>query len=128
MKRRLMVVLALGILVVSLAGGVSVSHAHGLNNYLDYSMIDYPGDTDIWYMDAYAGQYVVIGMVRSGNDLDPYLRLYAPTGELIAVDDDGGSSLNAEISGYLPQSGRYIIQTSGYGNSTGEYQIAWRFQ
>ncbi len=67
----------------------------------------------LYGFNASAGDVVSITMTQE-TTLDPYLLLLGPRGELIAADDNSGSSGSAVISGVsLPDDGSYsIIATS----------------
>ncbi|KAA3663836.1 MAG: hypothetical protein DWQ04_08725, partial [Chloroflexi bacterium] len=70
-----------------------------------------------------AGQTITIrGNATNGDDTDPRVNLFAPDGNWIFGDDDGGGDSNALISGYtLPSDGQYAIQVDGWG--TGGYEL-----
>ncbi|MEO1287594.1 MAG: PPC domain-containing protein [Chloroflexota bacterium] len=59
------------------------------------------------------GDEVTISMDAQSDELDPYLVLLGPAGELIAFDDDSGGSLDALIEdAELPYTGTYFIIAS----------------
>ncbi len=79
---------------------------------------------DLWSMPAQSGTVISIAMNATSGTLDPFLRLFAPDGTLIASDDDSGGGHNALISGVnLPATGIYLIQASGKGHA-GDYLLA----
>ncbi|GIW08639.1 MAG: hypothetical protein KatS3mg060_3444 [Dehalococcoidia bacterium] len=82
-------------------------------------------DLDTYYFDAMAGQRITIRMTRQTAPLDPFLRLYSPTGSLLAWDDDSGGNLNSLIPNVtLAISGRYRIEAFSYfGMSAGPYEL-----
>jgi len=57
---------------------------------------------------------------------DSYLYLYDPKGDLIAVDDDSGGSLNAKLSEFtLPENGLYTVGAGPYGGDvTGQLRLS----
>lgn len=62
-----------------------------------------------------ATQTVTIAMNRMNYDtLDPFLVLLGPSGEVVAVDDDGGSAVgNALLQNIeLPQDGTYLVMAT----------------
>ncbi|MDP2950424.1 MAG: hypothetical protein Q8P22_12915, partial [Chloroflexota bacterium] len=65
------------------------------------------GDTDDWTFTVspdVVGQLVTISMnAASGSELDTYLELYDPNGELEVTDDDGGPGTNSMIRDWLLQ-------------------------
>jgi len=90
-----------------------------------YGTIDPAADEDIYYFDASADATVNIRMDRTGGNLDCYLLLYDPEGNLIAQDDDGGGYPNALIQIVLSSNGRYRVVARSYGHmSTGTYAIS----
>lgn len=87
--------------------------------------IDPSWDVDDWQIYAYAGQYVVISMNAAWGNLDSYLELYNPWGQLRAVDDDSGGNRNARIAGTFASTGYYTIRARSYaGRSTGAYTLS----
>ncbi len=63
-------------------------------------------------------------MMRLSGTVDPLLRLYDPSGEELAVDDNSGGGRAALLRNIpLRQDGLYQIQASG-GNASGDYQIS----
>ena len=81
---------------------------------------EFVGDvgTKLYAFNASMGDSVTVSMTQISEELDPYLVLLGPAGEVIASDDDSGSeSLAAEISGVtLPADGGYFIVASSYTN------------
>ncbi len=84
-----------------------------------------------WRFEGSAGDVVTI-YAPGVNNLDTYLELYAPNGELLAEDDDSGRTRvdwAALIQGYrLPTTGTYRINVwawtpDGYCCSTGGYDL-----
>lgn len=82
-------------------------------------------DVDTFWFDAVAGQRATIRLTRQSVTLDPYLRLFTPTGALLAWDDDSGGGLNALLpSVLLSASGPYRVEASSYlGASSGPYEL-----
>ena len=67
-----------------------------------------------------AGDQVVIEMVS--EELDPYLVLTGPYGEVYAYDDDGGEEpLASRIEFTLPNTGSYFILATTFGNLRGSF-------
>ncbi|MFC1959198.1 hypothetical protein ACFLYO_00660, partial [Chloroflexota bacterium] len=62
---------------------------------------------------------VVIMMDAAGDDLDPFLVLYGPAGEIIGQDDDSGNRNNAQLNAVLPLDGQYTIAASRFGRENG---------
>ena len=65
-----------------------------------------------------AGQIIRVDVdtpVQFG-DLDPYVVLYDATGEVIAVNDDDGSSFDSLLVAPVPFDGDYFVSIGGYGS------------
>lgn len=76
-----------------------------------------------------AGDTVSLAMSATEGDLDPYLVLMTPTGNVIAVSDDDGASNNAVITAQvLPMSGDYFIVGTRFGQehgtTSGNFQLS----
>ena len=65
------------------------------------------------------GENVTIRM-QQVNDLDPKLYLYEKGGTFVAVDDDGGSGVNAKIDQGLSSGDYYIVASAAEGPEDGE--------
>lgn len=62
----------------------------------------------------------------NSNDFDSYLVLQDEFGNVIEEDDDSGPGRSARISSHLTRDRDYfLIATSFYSNSFGEYEIRW---
>jgi hypothetical protein len=72
----------------------------------------------IYVFNANEGDEVTVSMVQTDDALDPYLALFGPSGELIAVNDDVDiengdlSSLIEEV--VVPETGSYFVIASSY--------------
>lgn len=78
------------------------------------------------YRDRYvfagaAGQSLELRM-RS-TELDAYLRLYGPSGELLAEDDDGGGGFDSRVFAVLDEDGDYVVEATSYAPATGAYRL-----
>lgn len=83
---------------------------------------------ELYTFSGTAGQQIAITMTATTGNLDPYLYLLTPDGELLADDDNGGGGSIARIPagagfGRLPATGTYTIVvntrlTSQSGNYT----------
>jgi hypothetical protein len=84
----------------------------------------------LWDFQGHAGDIITLDLTRTSGDLDPYLRLFGPDGELLARDDDNDDSTDATITYTLPATGQYLAQATRYagqqGTSSGTYQLALR--
>mgnify|MGYP006273526373 FL=1 len=74
------------------------------------------GDADFFTVDLEAGMAYVIattlpanGVNGLGNNLNPMLELYDPSGTLVASDSDGGDGLNARIHHTVTATGLYTL-------------------
>jgi len=97
----------------------------GLLEAGDYTMGDGTW-ADVWYIEATAGQRLVIEL-RS-RAFDAYLQLLDPWGNRLAEDDDGAGSNDARITFTATQAGRYQIVVNNFGDTpaTGAYTLAVR--
>jgi hypothetical protein len=74
---------------------------------------------------ASAGDGVSFRMFAvNGSSLDTYLKLYAPDGKLLAIDDDGAQiDGNSFLVAQLPQSGTYKLVATHFNGTTGQYRL-----
>ncbi len=81
------------------------------------------GERHEWLFTGSAGDEVTIDLT---GGFDTYLELYAPDGDEIARDDDGGDGTAARIDGVrLPYAGRYTVVARGFSSSaSGSYTLA----
>lgn len=71
---------------------------------------------------------VTISMQATSGDLDPFLVLFDPAGDLLEQNDDTGTgSRDAEISIELRESGTYVVEATRFqqeaGTSAGTYRL-----
>lgn len=80
----------------------------------------------LYEFEGQAGEEITISMTGTGN-LDAYLGLFDPAGEVIAEDDDSLGGLNAVITITLPQTGTYLIAATragiDEGTTVGDYTL-----
>lgn len=98
----------------------------GLLEAGDWTMTDATW-ADVWYINATAGQRLVIEL-RS-RSFDPYLQFLDPWGTKLSENDDGprmGS--NSQITYTVREAGRYQIVVNNYGDTPqgGAYTLAVR--
>ena len=88
--------------------------------------IDNTTFANLYVLDGNAGEQVTITMTGAGN-LDSYLGLLNPAGDVIAEDDDSAGGTNAQISIRLPEAGRYTIVATrtgiDQGSTVGNYSL-----
>ncbi len=59
------------------------------------------------------------------SDLDLYIEILSPTGELIAADDDSGWRFNPALVGVeLPESGTYQINVQSFSGTAGDFSLS----
>ena len=95
------------------------------------SAIETAGDADWFLVRLEPGRrYEIAASGRDGGDVealrDPIIRLIAPGGEVLAVDDDGGAGLDAALT-YDVQPGAggvHVVEVRGVANGTGRYAVA----
>lgn len=66
-----------------------------------------------------ANDQVLIRMEALDRELDPFLYLYGPEGEIVGQDDDSGGGRNAELATVLPVDGEYTILATRFGRENG---------
>ena len=76
---------------------------------------DASGDFDFIQVHALAGQQIIAGTSLA---LDTVVGLYDATGELVAVDDDGGPGLSSLLSYTFTAGGDYFLMVAGFGLGT----------
>lgn len=77
--------------------------------------------------DATEGQRLAVSAIAGdGSELDAYLRIFGPDGELLAEDDDGGDDGgDAHAIAVVPSDGRHIAEVAAYNDgSTGPYTLS----
>ncbi|MBS1186082.1 MAG: hypothetical protein H6R04_100 [Burkholderiaceae bacterium] len=87
-------------------------------------VIETVNDADLFKVSLTAGSTYVFELDRtSGGLADPYLRLYDPSVNLAAFDDDGGANGNAKIVYTATTTGTYYLGAFDYDSGTGGYTI-----
>lgn len=105
-------------------GGGSLRFGDTRTGDLTYS------ETDTWIFRGQKGQRVTLSAEIYPPDpttyFDPYLELYAPSGELLVEDDNRGVGLDALIFGYrLPENGLYSAKIRAVNPQTeGNYRFS----
>ena len=73
------------------------------------------GELPIQTFEGRAGQLAIITMTSERPEaLDPFVRLYGPTGALVGQDDDGAGGLDARLVVLLPEDGRYEVEADTF--------------
>ncbi len=87
------------------------------------------GERDSYNFRASAGQKVTIVVERTSGDLNGFLRLIRPGGQLLVSDDDSGSSNNPVLNLVeVPDNGTYrveVLASAAAPNTTGGYRISF---
>ena len=77
---------------------------------------------EIWAYRARAGQRLVVAMLS--GDVDAYLRVVQPDGNIVALDDDSGGGTDARVEFEVPATGDYLIVATTFSSGEqGSYQI-----
>lgn len=80
-------------------------------------------DKHVYSLQGKAGDLINVTMERVAGELDPYLALYSPAGDLLAIDGNSGSARNAELRNIkLGVDGVYSLQVTG-GGTVGTYSL-----
>ncbi|MCB0108948.1 MAG: S8 family serine peptidase, partial [Caldilineaceae bacterium] len=81
-------------------------------------------DRDHYFIYNVAGTQVTLHMDRTSGSLDPYLELYDPNGNRVALNNNGGTGSNALINGYtFQQTGRYQLIARSANSTVGGYSL-----
>ncbi len=82
----------------------------------------------LWTFRGEAGQRVRIEMRKaSGSELDSFLELYGPDGQMVAQDDDSLGDRNSLIEYDVEEGGEYTILPRGYDGQQGRYTLLVRW-
>ena len=98
-------------------------------NYSVSGVIERTGSVDKITVALVAGTTYTLEMLgisslaTSGSIADPFLRILAPNGSLIASDQDSGAGFDANLTFTAATTGNYTIQLSGTGSVTGAYTL-----
>lgn len=104
----------LGVFIADLANGSTETEA----------LLRGPVQPHVYTFEGRAGDYVTVRMSRLSGTIDPFLRLFGPSGEALAVDGDSGGNRAALLRNIpLWRDGQYSIQADG-GGGPGDYQIS----
>jgi hypothetical protein len=81
------------------------------------------GEGDLWTFTGREGDILTISL--NSTDFDTILNLYAPGGELLQVNDDGGEGTNSQIDFFrVPAGGEYTVWARSYNASaSGAYTL-----
>jgi len=84
-----------------------------------------PASRHHWLFEGETGDIVTISMTALDTDLDAYLELFAPSGELVTMDDDSGADSNAAIVEFeLAHTGTYRVVARAYNDEqAGKYEL-----
>jgi hypothetical protein len=88
--------------------------------------IERAGDVDMLrFVAPVTGQMIIREVASSGNRLDPLLSVYNANQQLVARNDDDGTSLNSRVVINVTAGATYFVKAAGYGRSTGAYQATF---
>lgn len=78
----------------------------------------------VFTFEGKVGELVNIRMEKVSGEIDPFLTLYTPDGDVVAMDDNSGSDDNAELRNIkLLQEGLYSVQATGADDTLGTYSL-----
>jgi hypothetical protein len=78
----------------------------------------------VFTFEGAAGELINIKMERISGDVDPFLTLFSPDIEIIAVDDNTGAERDADLRNIkLLEDGLYSVQATGTDNTFGTYSL-----
>ena len=81
-----------------------------------------PTDVDVFEFQVDAGQQVFV-QVDGDTGVDVYAQLFAPDGNLIQTDDDGGHGLDAEMYFTADTAGLWRVEVWPASNGAGQRQL-----
>lgn len=76
---------------------------------------------DGYVFDGEAGQTIEVTM--SSSELDSYLVVLGPEGDIIGENDDYGSRLDSRLTVRLPSAGSYRAIATTYSSAVGDYEL-----
>lgn len=77
----------------------------------------------VYTFDGQTGEYISIAMTRISGTLDPFLTLFDPEGNPVAMDDNSGPNRDARLRNIrLLDDGLYTVQATGDG-FFGDYRL-----
>jgi len=80
------------------------------------------GDADYWSFEGTRGQ--ILQLEGQAKQFDLFLDLISPSGDTIAMNDDGAGGTNPLMTTLLPDTGRYIVRAACFGNGgSGAYAL-----
>ena len=86
--------------------------------------IEVTDDADLFKVTLLAGTQYIFNLKAANSGLaDPYLILYGPTVDLIAFDNDGGGSKDAQIIFTATTTGTYYLGAMDFDTGTGRYTL-----
>lgn len=91
------------------------------------SSIDFPTDVDWHRVRLEGGQSYRFTLVGSGGSAlgDPLLRVHGADGAELAMNDDGGGSLNSYLEFAAPSTGNYFLAAAAFADAgTGGYTLS----
>jgi hypothetical protein len=89
------------------------------------SRIEMPGDLDSYRVSLESGVTYVIEARASGEHglADPFVAVFNAENTRVTSDDDSGGGRNARLRFRPRESGDFLIQVSGLGGATGDYEV-----
>ncbi len=78
----------------------------------------------VYTFEGTVGEIINISMERISGDVDPFLTIFSPSGDVLAMDDNTGATRNAELRNIkLLEEGLYSVQAIGADNTLGTYSL-----
>lgn len=84
--------------------------------------IEVSGDEDYFLFNTQAGRTYGVVATPYNSGIDPQIRIYNSSGQLVASNADLGNGPSAGLS-FTSSGGTYYVEISGEGGSTGDYGI-----
>jgi len=91
------------------------------SNTTTAASVDTPGDFDVYFVDAVAGERMVLSLAEVTPAYEPFLALYGPGGAPITT---ASGSFSAYIESVAPTTGTYAVLAFEFGNDeVGDYLL-----
>ena len=86
--------------------------------------VEQSGDVDVFsFVAPLTGQMTITQSAAAGSRLDTYVYVYGANGQLLAQNDDDGSSQNSQVDISVVAGTTYYIKAAAYQRSTGDYTL-----
>lgn len=86
--------------------------------------VDKAGDVDMFrFVAPITGRMTIQELVATGSKVDPYVYVYSAKQQLLAQNDDNGSSINSLVQINVVAGTTYYVKAAGYLQTVGAYTV-----